>query len=568
MGKIILLDNALSNMIAAGEVVERPSSVVKELVENSLDAKATSIQIAIHDAGRTKIVVNDNGEGMDRDDAVLALKRHATSKIKTEFDLFRIKTLGFRGEALPSIASVSKMTLETSTGRGGTKIQAHEDNITINDAPARTGTTITVEELFYNTPARLKYLKSDQTETSSCIESVSRLAIGHPHVSFSFTVDDKVVFKTSGRGDQLETIMQVFGATSAKNMVPFAYSCPDFTISGFLGKPDIAKSNRYYMITLMNGRAVYMPKIQAAIIEGYRDFLPNVRFPFTILNLKVDPSLVDVNVHPSKREIRFSKEDLLKQVLVEMIPNHLKQTSLVAQPIISNIKKTAPDHIDNASLSLFEPNTEYVANAPQPAVIGDGAIIAKLRAMAQLHFTYIVATSHTGALVLIDQHAAAERINYEKFQAMAKTSTYQVTPLVPLLIELKPSEARLLDESKITALEETGLTLVPFGINTYQVTQIPIWAREYDERQYVEGLVDQIIHLEKIDILALRDEAIATKSCKRSLKANQSLSMTEMQKLIDDLLKTENPFSCPHGRPTMIEFSQYELEKMFKRTGF
>ena len=311
-----------------------------------------------------------------------------------------------------------------------------------------------------------------------------------------------------------------------------------------------------------------MPKIQAAIIEGYRDFLPNVRFPFTILNLKVDPSLVDVNVHPSKREIRFSKEDLLKQVLVEMIPNHLKQTSLVAQPIISNIKKTAPDHIDNASLSLFEPNTEYVANAPQPAVIGDGAIIAKLRAMAQLHFTYIVATSHTGALVLIDQHAAAERINYEKFQAMAKTSTYQVTPLVPLLIELKPSEARLLDESKITALEETGLTLVPFGINTYQVTQIPIWAREYDERQYVEGLVDQIIHLEKIDILALRDEAIATKSCKRSLKANQSLSMTEMQKLIDDLLKTENPFSCPHGRPTMIEFSQYELEKMFKRTGF
>jgi len=568
MGKIILLDNALSNMIAAGEVVERPSSVVKELVENSLDAKATTIQVAIHDAGRTKIVVNDNGEGMDRDDAVLALKRHATSKIKTEFDLFRIKTLGFRGEALPSIASVSKLSMETSTGQGGTKIEAHEDNISISDAPARTGTTITVEELFYNTPARLKYLKSDQTETSNCIETLSRLAIGHPHVSFTCSIDEKLVFKTSGRGDQLETIMHVFGTIAAKNMVPFSYSCPDFTISGYLGKPDIAKSNRYYMITLLNGRSVYMPKIQAAIIEGYRDFLPSVRFPFTIINLKVDPSLVDVNVHPSKREIRFSKEDLLKQILIEIIPNHLKQTTLVAQPLVSNIKKILPEHLESVPLSFLEPDTEYSVTVPQPSVGSDAPIRSKLHAMTQIHSTYIVATSHTGALILIDQHAAAERINYEKFQAMAKTSAYKVTPLVPLLIELKPSEARLLDETKITALQETGLTLVPFGINTYQVTQIPIWAREYDERQYVEGLIDQIIHLDKIDILAIRDEAIASKSCKRSLKANQSLSISEMQKLIDDLLKTDNPFSCPHGRPTMIEFSQYELEKMFKRTGF
>jgi DNA mismatch repair protein MutL len=568
MGKIILLDNTLSNMIAAGEVVERPSSVVKELVENSLDAKATSIEVAIHDAGRTKIVVSDNGEGMDRDDAQLALKRHATSKIKTEFDLFRIKTLGFRGEALPSIASVSKMTLETSTGRGGTKIEAYEDQIAISDATARIGTTITVEELFYNTPARLKYLKSDQTETASCIESLSRLAVGHPHVSFSLSVEDKLIFKTSGRGDQLETIMQVFGTHAAKNMVPMKYSCPDFTIDGFIGKPDIAKSNRYYMITLLNGRAVYMPKIQTAIIEAYRDFLPNVRFPFTIINLKVDPSLVDVNVHPSKREIRFSKEDVLRQVLLEIIPHHLKITTLVAQPLISAIKKTTNESVVDEPISIFEPTMEYATLMPQPSLTHDAPPRTKFQAIAQIHATYIVATSQTGALLLIDQHAAAERINYEKYQAMAQTSAYIVTPLVPLIIELKPSEARLLDENKIAALHETGVTLVPFGSNTYQVSQIPIWAREDDERRYVEGLIDQIIHLDRIDTLAIRDQAIASKSCKRSLKANQSLSLAEMQKLIDDLLKTDNPYSCPHGRPTMIEFSQSELEKMFKRTGF
>ncbi|HAV19593.1 MAG TPA: DNA mismatch repair endonuclease MutL, partial [Firmicutes bacterium] len=312
MGKINLLDSSLSNMIAAGEVIERPSSVIKELVENSIDASATMIEVALYDGGRRNIIVSDNGEGMDRRDAQLALKRHATSKISTEFDLFRIKTLGFRGEALPSIASVSRFHMLTSDGQSvGSEISAFEDEIECHDASSKQGTTITVAELFYNTPARLKYLKSDYIENASSLEVMARLALAHPSIAFSFTIDEKLQFKTTGRGQQLEAILNIYGAMSATNMLPITFVCPDFKISGYLGKPDIAKSNRYYIVTLLNGRSVFMPKVQTAIIEAYRDFLAPVRFPFVVLNFEIEPALVDVNVHPSKREIRFSKEEAL-----------------------------------------------------------------------------------------------------------------------------------------------------------------------------------------------------------------------------------------------------------------
>jgi len=567
MGKITLLNQALTNMIAAGEVIERPSSVIKELVENSLDAKATVIDIVVHAAGRTKIVVGDNGEGMDRDDAVLAFKRHATSKIRDEFDLFRIKTLGFRGEALPSIAAVSRVWLRTSTGQGiGTSLHAYEDNLEYDDAPLKPGTIIEVEELFYNTPARLKYLKNDQIENASNLETAARLALAHPDVAFSFSIDDREQFHTSGRGDQLETIFSIYGANVAKNVIPVAFARPDFSISGYLGKPDIARSNRYYMAIFLNGRNVYMGKIQASLIEAYRDFLPPSRFPFVVLNLKIEPVLVDVNVHPSKREVRFSKENELRETLLKIIPAALKNTSLIAKPLAEKISyETQETSAAGAPLILAEPE------AATPIVTEAEPILGKTQAyevIGQLHQTFILAETGTGALIIIDQHAAAERINYEKYQALALTGNHVSEPLVPLIIDLKPSDAILLTEAKLALLKDTGLLIEPFGAHEFRVVHLPVWACESDETTYVQSLVDQVIHEEGLDVLKLRDEAIASKSCKRSLKANQTLSLSEMRRLVDDLLKTSNPYSCPHGRPTIIEFSLYELEKMFKRTGF
>ncbi len=552
-------------MIAAGEVVERPASVVKELVENSLDAQARTIQIAIENGGRTRIVVSDNGTGMERDDAQLAIRRHATSKILTEFDLFRIKTLGFRGEALPSIIAVSRLEMLTSTGTSvGTSLEAHEDQIVVAAAPAKKGTTITVSELFYNTPARLKYLKSDVIENAATIEVAARLALGHPHVAFSLTIDDKLQFSTSGRDDQLATIHQVFGANVARHMIPIAYACPDFTISGFLGKPDIARSNRYQMITLLNGRAVHMPKIVAAIIECYRDFLAPSRFPFVVLNFKIDAALVDVNVHPSKREIRFSKEDSLRAALRELIPLTLSGTTLFAQPSASKVAHYKSEQVaDSTPLELFEPGVSY-----QPPSDEVPQSRPYLRALAQLHDTYIVSASPEGGFVFVDQHAAAERINYEKYQALALTSNYAGEPILPLVIDLKPSDMTLLTSDKIATLNKTGLEITLFGPTSIKVVSLPLWAREDDERSYAESLIDQVLHEDVLDVLKLRDESIASKSCKRSLKANQRLSLDEMQTLLDRLMKTMNPYACPHGRPTMVEFSRYELEKMFKRTGF
>ncbi|MFA5235818.1 MAG: DNA mismatch repair endonuclease MutL [Bacilli bacterium] len=572
MGKIILLDNALANMIAAGEVIERPSSVVKELVENSLDAQSRRIDIAVYDGGRAKIVVTDDGEGMDRDDAVMALKRHATSKIKTEFDLFRIKTLGFRGEALPSIASVSQLDLTTATGRGsGTRIHAHEDGLEVEDASSKRGTSIAVSELFYNTPARLKHLKSDYIENAATNEIVSRLALGHPHVAMSLSIDDREQFVTSGLGKQLEAIMRIYGPEAAKHMVSVRYACPDFSLSGYVGQPSIAKSNRYYIITLLNGRSVYMPKIQTSIIEAYKDFLPPVRFPFVVMNFDIDPALVDVNVHPSKREIRFTKEDALKEALLKVIPEALRETPLMGQPLTHAIKTdqtrdvVLPDEVMSL-LETDEPITKSDINVTDKPIATKK--IPNLRVIGQLHNTYLVTADSEGGFVLIDQHAAAERINYERFQALALTDAYKTTPLVPLVITFKPSEETLFTSEKKRLLEQTGVVLEPFGIHTYKVTEIPLWAREEDERSYVEQLIDQIIHQHHTDPLAIRDAAIASKSCKRSLKANQALSLEEMQRLLSELLATSNPYACPHGRPTMIAFSKYDLEKMFNRTGF
>ena len=602
MGKVQVLDTKLANMIAAGEVVERPSSVLKELVENSIDAGAKTISVYVYEAGRKKIVVEDDGSGMDHDDALLAFKRHATSKISSTFDLFRIKTLGFRGEALPSIASVSKMHVVTSTGQGvGTELTVINEEISANDAPLRKGTTIEVEELFYNTPARLKYLKTDYTENANNIEVMSRIALAHPEISIKFYIDDKKQFQTTGRGDLLEAIANIFGYAVAKSMVKFEYKAVDYEVTGYLGKPDIAKASRYYMITLLNGRNVYMPKVQTAIKDAYQDFLPPTKYPFCVLAFKVDYSLVDVNVHPSKREVRFSKEDELRLALLEKIPEALKPKTIFDEVNINKERfpKETIEHVDIFKQSEEENYTKTQEKEEKVTIFDDfdddintenkvvkeveikaEPIIEKevkqvtrkespIKPLAQLNKTYIIGEDYTGegGFYLIDQHAAMERINYEYFSKLYSENITTMMPLIPTILNLKPSDAKLLTEEKLDLLKCVGVELEPFGLNAYKVVTVPTWIQRDNEKEYVDDLVNMALHEDKVDIFKLRKHAIATMACKASLKANMNCTMEEAKVMLDRLYNCENPHNCPHGRPIIIKFSKYEIEKLFKRTG-
>lgn len=601
MSKIQVLDASLANMIAAGEVVERPSSVIKELVENSIDAHAKRIIVTLQEAGRKSILVEDDGDGMDREDCQLAFKRHATSKLHSPFDLFRIKTLGFRGEALPSIASVSQLTLITSNGENvGTKLTLQEGNMQIEDAPLRKGTQIEVSELFYNTPARLKYLKKDYTENANSIETMTRIALAHPEISFQFYIDERLQFQTSGRGELLETIGQIYGFDVAKKMVPFQVKRNDYEMMGYLGEPEIAKSSRYYMITLLNGRNVYMPKVQNAIVDSYHDFIAPSRFPFVVLQLKVDYALVDVNVHPSKREVRFSKEEELRLALLETIPQALRERQKLAEAVFSKrydpYISPVPTEKEEKAEQLFVLKEDLTPTEEEPIVSSTSkpvetivfpsiqkeknqntevkieqatqkAHVMRLKALAQMHRTYILAEDEEGGFYIVDQHAAFERINYEKFQKRFQSELQVHEPLIPQIVQLTPSDAKLFTLEKQGLLLEIGLKFESFGLNAWKVVQVPSWLSEADEKEYIDQLLEQALHGDKVDVAKLRTHAIATMSCKASVRANDYLDQKEMQYLLDTLFTCDNPTCCPHGRPTIVHFTRYQLERLFKRTG-
>jgi len=562
MGKIQLLSSQLSNMIAAGEVIERPGSVVKELIENAIDAHATRIEIVVENAGRTYIEVRDNGEGMSQTDLSKAILRHATSKIKDEYDLFRIKTLGFRGEALPSIASVSGLTITSATGQGpGYQLQVKDGQTLLTPTASRQGTTVTVTDLFYNTPARLKYLKNDYIETSHLIDVVTRIALGHPSIAFQLTVDQKRVFYTDGRGDIISVLTQIFGKDTIQQTLPFQWQFHDVTIAGFLGLPAIAKSHRYGIYTLVNGRAVTLPKINQAILEAYKPFLPPVRYPWIFLHLHVDPSLVDVNVHPSKKEVRLSQEESLKLALIPALAATLNTAHLAPQiqestgslPLASVLHEPSgheDEAIETVSLLFQEEKTNQ-----------------QLTVMAQMHLTYLVCSDAKGSIYLIDQHAADERIRYEAQLKLLADKQFAVAPIIPIMIDVKPSDAKLLTEARLSQLKEVGLDLASFGANAYKVNTIPVWA--LDQAQvYVEDLLTQIFLEPALNPDKLRLYALASKACKTSIKANDMLTLEAMQSLVDRLLKCQYPYTCPHGRPTMVQFAKRQLEAMFNRLGF
>lgn len=654
LGKIKELELSLANKIAAGEVVERPASVVKELLENAIDAQATQIDITIKESGIQSIRVVDNGTGIEEDDIAKAFGRHATSKINNDYDLFHIRTLGFRGEALASISSVSRVTMKTCTdGMLGHEVRVENGEITKKQpAKAKKGTDILVEDLFYNTPARLKYVKSLYTELGKITDIVNRMAMSHPNIAFNLVSDDKTVISTNGSGRTNEVMAEIYGMKIAKDLVPINGETDDYVVNGFICKPEHTRSNRHYISIFINGRYIKNFVLNKAIIEGYHTLLPIGRYPIVYLNIEMDPILVDVNVHPTKLEVRLSKEQLLYDLINQKIKEAFRGMSLIPdtslekqkpkksqkeifeqQKIdfeakrnqnitqqqqvshksesVEEIEKTndatsrepspswqfkdktehhsviqedtikqednrdidvqhdEPEHIENNEETYEVQDTVEYVDTPYQAPIEEERVseaprVPYMEVVGQVHGTYIVAQNDTG-MFMIDQHAAQERIKYEFFkEKIGEVTNETQSLLLPLTFNFSKDEHMII-EKYLQSLAEAGVFLEPIGHHDYMVSEYPVWLPNVDAEEIIKDMIDYVLNHEKVDIKKLREDAAIMMSCKKSIKANHYLRNHEMSHLIDELRETTDPFTCPHGRPIIIELTTYELEKLFKR---
>lgn len=590
MSKIKIMDEILANKIAAGEVVERCASVVKELVENSIDANSSEIKIELKEAGTSLIKVTDNGIGMDKEDAILSFNRHATSKIKDESDLYNINTLGFRGEALASIASVSNVLLKTSQGEIGTLVNIKGGKIIkVENTEARKGTIFEITELFYNTPARLKHLKSLYTELASITDYVNKIALSHPEIRFTLINNGNIILKTDGSNNLLKTISAIYGMDVARKMLEINSEDDDYIINGFISLPEVNRSGRNHIITLVNGRVVRNQELNKIINDSYHSYKPDNRYPIVVINIELDPSLVDVNIHPTKMDIKFSKLEELLDLVKTTIVNKLNRQTLIPtieqsindleiKPIIEEkvietkdakiglvetkeeslkIKKTKYEEITlNFDNEIKEEEQKYEERLPLLYPVG------------LVHGTYIVCQNEIG-MYLIDQHAAKERVNYELFlDKLTNPIKDKIPLLLPMTIELSNNEYIILKEN-FEFLNNMGFDIEEFGINSVIIKSHPVWLTKGFEDLQIRKIIEAVIHKEKdFDLSKFNDHLSATLACKASIKANTNLSINEMEELINDLRKCNNPFNCPHGRPTIITFTKYELEKMFKRSGF
>ena len=590
MNKIKVMDDLLANKIAAGEVVEKCVSVVKELVENSVDAGAEEIKIEIVDAGTKLIKVTDNGSGMSHDDAIMSFKRHATSKLFDEIGLFRISSLGFRGEALPSIASVSKVTLITSQGDVGTKLVLDGGNLVSDSkSDARRGTIIEVRDLFYNTPARLKYLNSIYSELANVCEYVNKMALSYPDKKFILISNDKIVLNTDGSGDLLKVIRDIYGLEVVRKMRKISVFNDDYDIDGYISLPEVTRSSRSHMITLVNKRVVRNIELNRAINDAYHTFKPETRYPIVVLNINTDPSLIDVNVHPSKLDIKFSNFEDLKELIKTGIKGVLDKELLIPKieksdnPVYENkrvveqqlnlerenvIDSNVIDYslFDEPVLSVNEDIASYNEEEKEEDKIEEKKVVMpELYPVGLAKGTYIICHNELG-LYMIDQHAAKERINYEGYKkAFGNPNESSIKMLVPLTLEF-PSNEFIIIKQNINVLRDMHFDIEESGINTFVIKEHPTWIKEGYEIETIKKIIEVLIDQEKnFTIEKFREKAAIMLSCKMAIKANMNISISEMEALINDLRKCDNPYTCPHGRPTTIFYSNYELEKMFKR---
>ncbi|WP_199614738.1 DNA mismatch repair endonuclease MutL [Paenibacillus alkalitolerans] len=627
MGNIRVLDEQLANQIAAGEVVERPSSVVKELVENAIDAGGGTVDVTVEDGGMKLIRVVDNGSGMDADDLRTAFQRHATSKIRTGKDLFAIRSLGFRGEALPSIAAVSRVECVSSAGEGGL---AHRIVIeggaeqAFEETAAPKGTDFRVKDLFFNTPARLKYMKTVQTELGHITDFMYRLALSRPDVAFRLHHNGSQLLDTAGGGDLLNSIASVYGTATAKRMVPVRMDTPDYGIDGYIATPDVTRSNRSGITVVVNGRIVRNYGVAQAVIAAYHTLLPVHRFPVAVLRIKMEPELVDVNVHPAKLEVRFSKEAELAQSITAAVRGALGKETLIPSGMAAQRERKAampqavqeqlPLYGSSASsrlptdsrkwnkpagtgsgsgysapapsyggpererkltasetsrlLESLAPRTVPESSAPAAAAASDDTPPAprfpKLFPIGQLLGTYIVAQNEEG-LFLVDQHAAHERINYEWFfDKFGKGAGASQLTMVSQVLEFTSSDAQSI-RARLPLLESVGVYLEPFGGNTFKVRAHPDWFPQGEETALIEEMAQWVLSEKSPDVAKIREASAIMCSCKASIKANQPQTTAAMEALLDRLSVCSNPFTCPHGRPIVVKFSTRDLEKMFKR---
>lgn len=579
MSKIKVMNENLANKIAAGEVVEKISSVVKELVENSIDAGASSVVVSLLDGGLKSIQVLDDGMGMDKEDALLAFSRHATSKLYRDDDLFFIDTLGFRGEALPSIASVSDIVLKTCHGDIGTLIEIKGGKLIKNEATdARKGTSITVSELFYNTPARLKYLKSEASELAGCVSLIERLALSHEKIAFTLTNNEKVLVKTSGSGNLHKCIHEIYGLNVSSKMLEVKASTDDFDLYGYVCKPEILKSNRNHFITMVNDRVVKNYDLNRAINDAYYTYKPDIKFPIVVLKISTDPTLIDVNIHPTKQDIKMSKMPELYDLIYKTIKDVLYKSLLIPDAIkkpeyneikdhyVENFVKEAEKQEDTYGTSnQVSLDLSYVEEKEEPVVLNEELKQLVLYPVGVALGTYIIAQNEEG-IYLIDQHAAQERVNYERYLSALKRSEVTTTSLLfPIPIELSSSEFLTLKEH-LEVLTNMGFGVEEFGVNTFVFKSHPTWLKTDYEEESIRKIVDLVIaNHGKFDPVKFNEHIAITLACKMSIKANMHISMEAVQELLQELVVCDNPYNCPHGRPTIIKFTIYDLERMFKR---
>lgn len=664
MGNIHLLDNSLINKIAAGEVVERPSSVVKELMENSIDAGATSVTVEVKEGGIGMIKITDNGVGIPKEQVKTAFLRHATSKLSSIEDLEDIMTLGFRGEALSSIASVAQVEMVTRTKDSdtGTRIVINGGVIEKEEeAAANPGTVFTMKNLFYNTPARRKFLKKPATEGGYVAEIVNRIALGHPEIAIKYINNGNTIMQTNGNGDVRSAILYIYGKQIANQMLKIQYAKDGFRVEGYAAKPELSRGNRNYENFFINGRFIKSSTVQNAVEDAYKGKLMVGKFPVFVLNLNVPANTVDVNVHPTKLEVRFSDENLIYDIMYNAVTKALKQTELIpvvewdkpkrvksdlVQGVIEDIEvnnidnKQSIDNVKNennekifyndnlnknnddfkyniepvkVNLSVAEPlphksekGEGIIKNAVNKIYDNDGSIYQyknekaieekedykgienieeknngitrssennkegkkpffnNYRIVGQVFATYWI-VEQNDRMYLIDQHAAHERALYEEFIEKFKNEEISCQQLLqPVAVNLSESEKVVVEENR-ELLEKFGFEIEEFGARTYAVRAVPYVFNSPSNVSFFTDIIDVLTDKGLKSLYDTKEDAIATMSCKAAVKGNNRLSYSEAQELIQKLLKLENPFTCPHGRPTIIEMTKYELEKKFKR---
>lgn len=566
MGNIHILDEDSINKIAAGEVIERPASVVKELVENAIDSGATKIFVDILGAGTIQIKVTDNGEGMDESDVKLSYQRHTTSKIFSAADLTSIRTLGFRGEALASIAAVSKFTVisKKDATLEGTKVYVEGGKFVKSSRVASNkGTTIEVKDLFFNTPARKKHLQSASTEVSHITDIVQRYSLNYPKIHFKLNIDGKVVLNSPATEDLLANIANIYGADYAKQLVKVEYENEGMEIAGFIGKPSLTKPDHSHQSIFINGRYVKSETVGLSLDDSFHTLVMVNKYPVATLNLTIDPHKIDVNVHPNKQIVKFSDEQKVYASVFDAVRQTLHENDLFSEAKVPELQEQL-EEIDNKAAKARQQERKYRFEKGAQEVLLIEEEELPVNVLGVIDKTYIVAEDKDNMLI-IDQHAMHERVMYERFmnEFMAKKIGVQ-TLIMPMMLDFSPADKKIV-EANLENFSMLGILMEPFGGNSFAVKTLPVLLGSQQDKEIISELLAEFKKNKTKKFDEIKEEAIIIMACRAAIKAGDDLPLQKLKQLVGELLKTKSPYTCPHGRPIIIKFPISELEKKFKR---